>query len=146
MLLRQEVERRKLAIIRKLLDLGLSEINGQTLDKLTLTQLEEILIASLQVCKYWRVSDMILTRDWRNGDMVHLKRKKFRDMLRAVQELEKRGYSCVHPIRSLVQRQREFVHKRTNGKISPCNYSFTQTDADTCYVVMMRKEKSGEHA
>lgn len=49
MLLRQEVERRKLAIIRKLLDLGLSEINGQTLDKLTLTQLEGILIASLQV-------------------------------------------------------------------------------------------------
>ncbi|HDR7977119.1 TPA: hypothetical protein ACOQ39_003544 [Bacillus cereus] len=49
MLLRQEVERRKLAIIRKLLDLGLSEINGQTLDQLTLTQLENILIASLQV-------------------------------------------------------------------------------------------------
>ncbi|MGG3045861.1 hypothetical protein ABEO76_22360 [Bacillus anthracis] len=56
---------------------------------------------------------MILTRDWRNGDTVHLKRKKFRDILRAVQELEKRGYSCVHPIRSLVQRQKEFVHKRT---------------------------------
>ncbi|MES9695519.1 hypothetical protein ABWK39_29560 [Bacillus toyonensis] len=49
MLLRQEVERRKLAIIRKLLRLGLSEINGQTLDQLTLTQLENILIASLQV-------------------------------------------------------------------------------------------------
>ncbi|ACJ80212.1 hypothetical protein ACS47_08660 [Bacillus cereus] len=49
MLLRQEVERRKLTIIRKLLGLGLSEINGQTLDKLTLTQLEEILIAGLQV-------------------------------------------------------------------------------------------------
>lgn len=49
MLLRQEVERRKLAIIRKLLGLGLAEINGQTLDKLTLTQLEGILIASLQV-------------------------------------------------------------------------------------------------
>ncbi|MDR4983555.1 hypothetical protein RGU74_07535 [Bacillus cereus] len=49
MLLRQEVERRKLAIIRKLLRLGLTEINGKTLDQLTLTQLEEILIASLQV-------------------------------------------------------------------------------------------------
>ncbi|PEK65707.1 hypothetical protein [Bacillus wiedmannii] len=49
MLLRQEVERRKLIIIRKLLGLGLTEINGQTLDQLTLTQLEEILIASLQV-------------------------------------------------------------------------------------------------
>ncbi|PEP55828.1 hypothetical protein CN557_01085 [Bacillus wiedmannii] len=49
MLLRQEVERRKLAIMRKLLGLGLSEINGKTLDKLTLTQLEGILIASLQV-------------------------------------------------------------------------------------------------
>ncbi|PEV80770.1 hypothetical protein [Bacillus cereus] len=49
MLLRQEVERRKLAIIRKLLGLGLAEINGQTLDQLTLTQLEGILIASLQV-------------------------------------------------------------------------------------------------
>lgn len=49
MLLRQEVEWRKLAIIRKLLGLGLSEINGKTLDQLTLTQLEEILIASLQV-------------------------------------------------------------------------------------------------
>ncbi|MFJ8365879.1 hypothetical protein ACIQ61_06425 [Bacillus cereus] len=40
MLLRQEVERRKLIIIRKLLGLGLAEINGQTLDQLTLTQLE----------------------------------------------------------------------------------------------------------
>ncbi|MEK4892210.1 MULTISPECIES: hypothetical protein [Bacillus] len=49
MLLRQEVEHRKLAIIRKLLGLGLTEINGQTLDQLTLTQLEGILIASLQV-------------------------------------------------------------------------------------------------
>ncbi|MEK4603109.1 hypothetical protein MHH42_19115 [Bacillus sp. FSL L8-0099] len=49
MLLRQEVERRRLIIIRKLLRLGLAEINGQTLDKLTLTQLEGILIASLQV-------------------------------------------------------------------------------------------------
>ncbi|MGH1285265.1 hypothetical protein [Bacillus toyonensis] len=49
MLLRQEVERRKLAIIRKLLGLGLAEINGQTLDQLTLTQLEGILIASLRV-------------------------------------------------------------------------------------------------
>ncbi|PFX62178.1 hypothetical protein COL36_10205 [Bacillus wiedmannii] len=49
MLLRQEVERRKLIIIRKLLGLGLIEINGQTLDQLTLTQLEEILIARLQV-------------------------------------------------------------------------------------------------
>lgn len=49
MLLRQEVERRKLAIIRKLLRLGLTEINVKTLDQLTLTQLEEILIASLQV-------------------------------------------------------------------------------------------------
>lgn len=49
MLLRQEVERRKLIIIRKLLGLGLTEINGQTLDQLTLTQLEGILIASLQV-------------------------------------------------------------------------------------------------
>lgn len=49
MLLRQEVERRKLAIIRKLLGLGLAEINGETLDQLTLTQLEGILIASLQV-------------------------------------------------------------------------------------------------
>ncbi|MED3396043.1 hypothetical protein [Bacillus wiedmannii] len=49
MLLRQEVERRKLAIIRKLLGLGLAEINGQTLDQLTLTQLEGSLIASLQV-------------------------------------------------------------------------------------------------
>ncbi|PGT20762.1 hypothetical protein [Bacillus cereus] len=49
MLLRQEVERRKLIIIRKLLGLGLAEINGQTLDQLTLTQLEEILFASLQV-------------------------------------------------------------------------------------------------
>ncbi|WP_329764310.1 hypothetical protein [Bacillus nitratireducens] len=49
MLLRQEVERRKLAIIRKLLGIGLSEINGQTLEQLKLTQLEGILIASLQV-------------------------------------------------------------------------------------------------
>ncbi|MFV8518223.1 hypothetical protein COM21_00895 [Bacillus toyonensis] len=49
MLLRQEVERRKLIIIRKLLGLGLTEINGQTLDQLTLKQLEGILIASLQV-------------------------------------------------------------------------------------------------
>ncbi|MCI0764682.1 hypothetical protein [Bacillus sp. TL12] len=49
MLLRREVERRKLFIIRKLLDLGLSEISGQTLDQLTLTQLEEVLTASLQV-------------------------------------------------------------------------------------------------
>jgi len=49
MLLRQEVERRKLIIIRKLLGLGLAEINGQTLDQLTLTQLERILLASLQV-------------------------------------------------------------------------------------------------
>lgn len=49
MLLRQDVERKKLAIIRKLLGLGLAEINGQTLDQLTLTQLEGILIASLQV-------------------------------------------------------------------------------------------------
>ncbi|MGX5506053.1 hypothetical protein ACWKTL_17215 [Bacillus toyonensis] len=49
MLLRQEVERRKLAIIRKLLRLGLAEINGQTLDQLTLMQLEGILVASLQV-------------------------------------------------------------------------------------------------
>ncbi|CKE77505.1 MULTISPECIES: hypothetical protein [Bacillus cereus group] len=49
MLLRQQVERRKLIIIRKLLGLGLAEINGQTLDQLTLTQLEGILIASLQV-------------------------------------------------------------------------------------------------
>ncbi|PEW12441.1 hypothetical protein [Bacillus cereus] len=49
MLLRQEVERRKLIIIRKLLGLGLAEINGQTLDQLTLTQLEGILIARLQV-------------------------------------------------------------------------------------------------
>ncbi|MEB9439088.1 hypothetical protein [Bacillus cereus] len=49
MLLRQEVERRKLIIIRKLLGLGLAEINGQTLDQLTLTQLEGILIAGLQV-------------------------------------------------------------------------------------------------
>lgn len=49
MLLRQEVERRKLIIIRKLLGLGLAEINGQTLDQLTLTQLERILIAILQV-------------------------------------------------------------------------------------------------
>ena len=89
---------------------------------------------------------MILTRDWRNGDTIHLKRKKFRDILRAVQDLEKRGYSCIHPIRSLVQRQKEFIHKRTNGKVSPANYSFTQTHADTCYVVMMRKEKSEEHA
>ncbi|QIW19038.1 Fur-regulated basic protein FbpA [Bacillus thuringiensis] len=49
MLLLQEVERRKLFIIRKLLGLGIVEINGQTLDQLTLTQLEGILIASLQV-------------------------------------------------------------------------------------------------
>ncbi|WP_242272377.1 hypothetical protein [Bacillus cereus group sp. BfR-BA-01538] len=49
MLLRQEVERRKLIIIRKLLGVGLTEINGQTLDQLTLTQLEGILITSLQV-------------------------------------------------------------------------------------------------
>ncbi|MDH4419960.1 hypothetical protein QEZ44_00605 [Bacillus cereus] len=49
MLLRQEVERRKLAIMRKLLELKLAEINGQTLDQLTLTQLEGILIVSLQV-------------------------------------------------------------------------------------------------
>ncbi|HDR7609228.1 TPA: hypothetical protein QCX47_000731 [Bacillus mycoides] len=49
MLLRQEVERRKLAIIRKLLGLGLAEINGQSINQLTLTQLEGILIASLQV-------------------------------------------------------------------------------------------------
>ncbi|WP_186320897.1 hypothetical protein [Bacillus mycoides] len=44
MLLRQEVERRKLFIIRKLLSLGIAEINGQTL-----THLEGILTASLQV-------------------------------------------------------------------------------------------------
>ncbi|PGU15563.1 hypothetical protein [Bacillus thuringiensis] len=49
MLLRKEIERRKLIIIRKLLGLGLTEINGKTLDQLTLTQLEGILIASLQV-------------------------------------------------------------------------------------------------
>lgn len=49
MLLRQEVERRRLLIIRKLLGLGLTEVNGQTLDGLTLTQLESILIMSLQV-------------------------------------------------------------------------------------------------
>ncbi|HFK1660341.1 hypothetical protein [Bacillus cereus] len=49
MLLHREVERRKLIIIRKLLGLGLAEINGQTLDQLTLTQLDRILIASLQV-------------------------------------------------------------------------------------------------
>ncbi|PEI43788.1 hypothetical protein [Bacillus pseudomycoides] len=49
MLLRQEVERRRLLIIRKLLGLGLTEINGQTLDKLTLTQLEGILKTGLQV-------------------------------------------------------------------------------------------------
>ncbi|EOW9529584.1 hypothetical protein ACO11K_003332 [Bacillus cytotoxicus] len=49
MLLRQEVECRKLIIICKLLGLGLTEINGKTLDQLTLTQLEGILIASLQV-------------------------------------------------------------------------------------------------
>ena len=49
MLLRQEVERRKLIIIRKVLGLGLTEINGKTLDQLTLTQHEGILIASLQV-------------------------------------------------------------------------------------------------
>ncbi|MED1404297.1 hypothetical protein P4U07_15990 [Bacillus mycoides] len=49
MLLHQEVERRKLFIIRKLLGLGIAEINGQTLDQFTLTQLEGILIASLQV-------------------------------------------------------------------------------------------------
>ncbi|PGW38362.1 hypothetical protein COE04_04950 [Bacillus cereus] len=49
MLLRQEVERRKLAIIRKLWGVGLAGIKGQTLDQLTLTQLEGILIASLQV-------------------------------------------------------------------------------------------------
>ncbi|PFK34419.1 hypothetical protein [Bacillus cereus] len=49
MLLRQEVERRKLIIIRKLLGLGLAEINGQPLDQLILTQLEGISIVSLQV-------------------------------------------------------------------------------------------------
>ncbi len=49
MILRQEVERRKLFIIRKLLGLGLAEINGQTLDQLTLTQLERILKTGLLV-------------------------------------------------------------------------------------------------
>ncbi|PFD19711.1 hypothetical protein CN305_12210 [Bacillus cereus] len=49
MLLRQEVERRKLVIIRKQLGLELSEINAQTLDQLTLKQLEGILVVSLQV-------------------------------------------------------------------------------------------------
>ncbi|KEK25717.1 hypothetical protein [Bacillus gaemokensis] len=49
MLLRQEVERRRLFIIRKLLGLGLAEINGRTLDQLTLTRLEGILKAGLQV-------------------------------------------------------------------------------------------------
>ncbi|MBO1578658.1 hypothetical protein [Bacillus sp. XF8] len=49
MLLRQEVERRKLLIIRKLLGLGLSEVNRQTLDQLTLTQLEGILKTGLQI-------------------------------------------------------------------------------------------------
>ncbi|PED09086.1 hypothetical protein [Bacillus pseudomycoides] len=49
MLLRQEVERRKLLIISKLLSLGLSEINGKTLDQLTLTQLEGILKTGLQL-------------------------------------------------------------------------------------------------
>ena len=49
MLLRQEVERRKLLIIRKLLSLGLSEINEKTLDQLTLTKLEGILTTGLHV-------------------------------------------------------------------------------------------------
>lgn len=50
MLLRQEVERRRLLIIRKLLSLGLAELSdGRTLDQLTLTQLEEILGASLKL-------------------------------------------------------------------------------------------------
>ncbi|WP_130055438.1 hypothetical protein [Bacillus thuringiensis] len=49
MLLRKEIECRKLIIICKLLGLGLTEINGKILDQLTLTQLEGILIASLQV-------------------------------------------------------------------------------------------------
>ncbi|SFI02950.1 MULTISPECIES: Fur-regulated basic protein FbpA [unclassified Bacillus (in: firmicutes)] len=50
MLLRQEVERRRLLIIRKLLGLGLAELSdGRTLDQLTLTQLEEILGASLKL-------------------------------------------------------------------------------------------------
>ncbi|SFI02922.1 MULTISPECIES: hypothetical protein [unclassified Bacillus (in: firmicutes)] len=89
---------------------------------------------------------MILTKNWRNGDTVHIKRKKFEDILKAVKELEKRGYSCVHPIRSLAQRQKEFIHKRTNGKISTTNYSFGQANADTCYVVMMRREKGETHA
>lgn len=33
-----------------------------------------------------------------------------------------------------------------NGKVSTANYCFTQTNVDTFYVVMMRKEKSEEHA
>jgi len=50
MLLRQEVERRRLLIIRKLLSLGLAELSdGRTLDQLTLTQLEEILGTSLKL-------------------------------------------------------------------------------------------------
>ncbi len=50
MLLRQEVERRRLLIIRKLLSLGLAELSdGRTLDQLTLTQLEGILGTSLKL-------------------------------------------------------------------------------------------------
>ncbi|MGZ9782488.1 hypothetical protein [Bacillus pseudomycoides] len=89
---------------------------------------------------------MILTRNWRNGDTVHIKRKELKDIIEAVQELEKRGYSCLHRIKSLSQCQKDFVHKRTNGKVSTSNYSFGQAQAGTYYVVMMRKEKGEEYA
>ena len=70
MLLRQEVERRKLIIIRKLLGLGLAEINGQTLDQLTLTQLEGILIASLQVLEGKTMPKQLTILTW--SQLYHL--------------------------------------------------------------------------
>ena len=70
MLLRQEVERRKLIIIRKLLELGLTEINGQTLNQLTLTQLEGILIASLQVLEGKTMPKQLTILTW--SQLYHL--------------------------------------------------------------------------
>ncbi|HFJ9419640.1 hypothetical protein COK69_05855 [Bacillus cereus] len=60
MLLRQEVERRKLIIIRKLLGLGLAEINGQTLDQLTLTQLEGILTIIIEFILHLQPIEMMI--------------------------------------------------------------------------------------
>lgn len=77
MLLRQEVERRKLIIIRKLLGLGLTEINGQTLDQLTLTQLEGILIASLQVLEGRTMPKQLTILTWNQLYLLILRKLIF---------------------------------------------------------------------